>query len=297
MPSAPLRTPEPTQNRLQKLDPPAGHPGKQGIRDRAGAGLGVGAERAARWPGGYRTSFWGAGAGQRCRLTPSGRNSFPCSVSSVGTWPPGLQRSGAPTPTLVLRAVGVCALTPGHALPRAWKGTLRGQNRAPQRGPSGPDEVPVLGAPASPSRPGPLLGFSSAWWLAFSTCPQASGVTRERHSLCRTRSRSVRPPWWASTLAMCLKASPLLPATPVCFLTRVLVVSPKHVWSLSHSSTSCGPSASVAADLIAMATPTPRLTRPCLFRAPPLLCLHPLTILRAQRRGLPRPRNKMSSWL
>lgn len=198
---------ESIQNRLQKLDPPASHPGKQGIRDGAGAGLGVDVERVARWPGGYRTSFWGAGGGQRRRLTPSGRNSFPCSFASMGTWPPGLRKSRAPTPAPVLQAAGVCALTPGRALPRAWKGTLRGQNHAPQCGPSDPDEVPALGAPASPpSRPGPLLGFSSAWWLVFSTCPQASGVTSERHSLCRTRSRSARPPWWGSALAMCLKA-------------------------------------------------------------------------------------------
>lgn len=238
---------------------------------------------------GLQDLILGCLSGQRCRPTPSGRNSFPCSVSSVGIWPPGLQRSGAPTPALVLRAVGVCALTPGHALPRAWKVTLRGQNRAPPLAQTRSLCSGLLPPPVGPAPPGVQLGLV----VGLLHMPTGFRGYKRMPQSVQDEVQIRETPWVGQHPRNESEGLSAPPSHPHLFLTRVLVVSPKHVWSLSHSSTSCG-SQCIHGSMISLPWQPlpPRLTQPCLFRASPLLCLHPLTILRAQRRGLPGPQKQ-----
>ena len=50
----------------------------------------------------------------------------------------------------------------------------------------------------------------------------------------------MRPPWWVSTLTASLKASQLLPATPLCLLTPGFRWFHQNASGHSDSSTSCG---------------------------------------------------------
>lgn len=211
----------------------------------------MGVERAARWPGAHRTSFWGAGGGSDADRPPLGGSPF--HVAAAPSAPGLLVSRGLEPPSLALalQAVGgLCAPPCACSSPVPGRGPTRTEP-SPHAAPSRPDEVLVFGAPPPTRSAQPRSWGSkrSAWGLvSFPACPQASGVTGECRGVCRARPRPTRPRRRAIAFTVSLQASRLRLAAPIHRLTPGLWWS--HHSASGHSLSQVppvAPSASKAA--------------------------------------------------
>lgn len=133
----------------------------------------MGVERAARWPGAHRTSFWGAGGGSDADRPPLGGSPF--HVAAAPSAPGLLVSRGLEPPSLALalQAVGGLLLPPVRALPLCPEGDLRGQNRPPTQPPLAQMRSWCSGLRLPPGRPSPAPGVPSAQPGGWSPSPHA----------------------------------------------------------------------------------------------------------------------------
>lgn len=217
-------------------------------------------ERAARWPGAHRTSFWGAGRGQRCRPTPSGRKSFPCGCSSVGAWPPGLPGSGAPKPGPGPPGRGRSVCSPLRVLfPCARKGTYEDRTVPPTRPPLAQMRSRFRGSASHPVGPAPLLGFRALGLGAGLLPHMPTGFWGHRRMprCVQGKTQTHAAPSAGQRLhseSAGLSAPPSRPRPPSD--SGALVVSPQRVWSLSQAPP-VAPSASMGAGARCHGNPDP----------------------------------------